>query len=275
MVAERRALYQGFLPDRARRAHVWKYSPSLGGRRPRHFHLEPEVNLVVRGSATFGIGERVTRLSEGELIVFPAGQDHVLMDSSPDLYLYAIGLDPEYSTEALGVGREPVIPLHGRLAEGDLAEVTHRAAELVDRAGVDQAGAELWERVHWLGRRALTRAGPAPHVLTRRVLKLMDQAPDLDLSALGHELRSHPSEISRHFHQDVGMTLVRYRMRRRLLHLIRLVDVGDRDLMAAATVAGFGSYSQCHRTFHSELGCAPREFFCSGLREHLQRAYEG
>jgi AraC-like DNA-binding protein len=197
------------------------------------------------------------------------------MEGSPDLFLYAIGLDQEYSAEALGGAREPVIPLHGRLADDDLAAVTDRAAEIVERAGVDQAGAELWERMHWLGRRALTRGSRPPHVLTRRVLKLMHQAPELGLSALGSELRTHPSEISRHFHQDVGMTLVRYRMRLRLLHLIRLMDVGERDLMAAATVAGFGSYSQCHRSFHSELGCAPREFFRSGLREHLQRAYAG
>jgi AraC-like DNA-binding protein len=43
-------------------------------------------------------------------------------------------------------------------------------------------------------------------------------------------------------------------------------------LTRAASLAGFGSYSQCHRTFQSELGCAPRKFF-SGIREQMQLTY--
>jgi AraC-like DNA-binding protein len=62
-------------------------------------------------------------------------------------------------------------------------------------------------------------------------------------------------------------------MRLRLLQLIRLVDGGAHDLMTAAAAAGFGSYSQCHRTFQSELGCAPRQFFVSELRDRMQRTY--
>lgn len=273
--AEQRALYQRFLPDRDHHAYVWKYTPAIGGRRPRHFHAEPELNLVVRGSATFGIGDGITRASQGELVAFPAGQDHVLVEGSPDLYLYAIGLDPAYSAQVLGPPRDPVLPLHVRLSDDELAAVLDRAEAIVDRAGADQLGAELWARVHWLGQRAVQRAKPPAHVVTRRALKLLESLPELGLAALSRELKTHPSEISRHFHRDVGMTLVRYRARLRLLHVIRLVDAGEHDLMAAASAAGFGSYSQCHRTFHSELGCAPRQFFSSELRHRMQLAYDG
>jgi len=272
--AEQRALYQRFLPDRDPHTYVWKYSQATGGRRPRHFHAEPEVNLVVRGSATFGIGGGVTRVSQGELVAFPSGQDHELVEGSPDLYLYAMGLDPAYSAEVLGAGRAPIMPLHVRLSDDELAVVQDRAAAIVDRAGADQLGAELWERIHWLGQRATRRRKPAAHVLTRRVLGLLESTREFGLDALSSELRTHPSEISRHFHRDVGMTLVRYRTRRRILHVIRLVDGGEHDLMTAASAAGFGSYSQCHRTFHSELGCAPREFFSSGIRERMQSTYD-
>jgi methylphosphotriester-DNA--protein-cysteine methyltransferase len=91
---------------------------------------------------------------------------------------------------------------------------------------------------------------------------------------LAESLRTHPSEVSRHFHADLGMTLVRYRTRLRLLRLIEGVDAGN-DLMRAASTAGFGCYSQCHRSFQAELGCAPRLFFSSGLREQMQAAYLG
>jgi AraC-like DNA-binding protein len=271
--AEPKALYQRFLPGGAEHAYVWKYSQSVGGRRPRHFHPEPELNLVVRGTATFGVGEGVARASAGELLAFPAGQDHVLLDATEDLYLYAIGLDPAYSAEVLGAAGAAVLPLHVRLGSEELTTVVDRAAAIVDRAGADQLGAELWERVHSAARRAASRPGSPAHVLTRRALQRLGTAPELGLDALADELGTHPSEISRHFHRDLGMTLVRYRMRLRLLHFVRFVDEQKGDLTAAAGAAGFGSYSQCHRTFQSELGCAPREFLFSGLRERMELRY--
>jgi AraC-like DNA-binding protein/quercetin dioxygenase-like cupin family protein len=267
------ALFQHFLPDRGQRAFVWKYSQSIGGRRPRHFHDEPELNVVVSGSATFSVGDGVVTACAGDLLAFPSGQDHELLAGSRDLYLYALGLDPVYSAEVLGAKARPITPLHVRLGARELATVLEHAARIVDQRSVDQLCAELWQRVEWLGRRAAVSARRSTHVLTRRALELMAAAPELGLDALARELDVQPSEISRHFHRDMGMTLVRYRMRSRLLELIRYMDAGERDLMSAASAVGFGSYSQCHRTFQSELGCAPRQFFSSGLRERMQLTY--
>jgi AraC-like DNA-binding protein len=79
--------------------------------------------------------------------------------------------------------------------------------------------------------------------------------------------------VSRYFHRDVGVTLVQYRTRARLLRLIELFDAGERNLKELARRVGFGSYSQCHRAFQAELGCAPSEFFASGVRDAMQQAY--
>jgi AraC-like DNA-binding protein len=273
--AGRRALYQRFLPDRQPHAYVWKYAASVGGRRPRHFHGEPELNLVAAGSATFGIGDRVVTASRGDLFAFAPGQDHALLAASPDLYLYAIGLDPAYSSFVLGPAFAEMGPRHVRLAESELDGVVERAAAIVERQDAAEPGAELWERLLWLGRRGEELAGRRPHVLTLRALRAMLAHPEVGLERLARELRTHPSEVSRHFHRDVGMTLVRHRTRVRLLRLIRLMDAQERDLTTLASEAGFGSYSQCHRAFCAELGCAPREFFSSGLRERMQGAYDG
>lgn len=271
-----RVLHQSFLPARPHtRAFVWKYSPVNWGRRPRHFHIEPELNLIVTGSATFGVGETRVRAAAGELLAFSPGQDHVLLEASPDLYLYAIGMTPDFSSEVLRTDRDGVaIPLHIRLETSDFQALVTRSAAIVDRDGVDQPGAELWEYAHWLRRRHWGRVGGAVHVLTRRTLATVSEAPDLGLERVARMLRANPSEISRHFHRDLGMTLVQYRARLRLLRFIRVVDQGGENLMAAAEAAGFGSYSQCHRVFQSELGCAPRQFFVSGLREAMQLAYD-
>jgi AraC-like DNA-binding protein/quercetin dioxygenase-like cupin family protein len=271
---ESRSFHQAFLPTAGKeRAFVWKYSHAIGGRRPRHFHIEPEVNLVVRGTATFAIGNAVAHVMAGDLLSFPGGQDHALLSASPDLYLYAIGLEPEYSAEVLGPERAIGMPLHVALSTHEQKALLDRAAAIVDQTHAHSLAAELWERSYWVGLRGIPRTQRAPHVLTRRTLQLLSRAPELGLSALAQYARAHPSEVSRHFHRDMGVTLTRYRARLRLLHLIRQVDSGETDLMTSASIAGFGSYSQAHRSFQTELGCGPRQFFCEGLREQMQGTY--
>jgi AraC-like DNA-binding protein len=268
-------LHQSFLPTPGQtRGFVWKHSPLNGGRRPRHFHIEPELNLVVSGWAAFGVGKAVLRVCAGELLGFPAGQDHVLLEASPDLYLYAIGLDPALSMEVLRDNqRSALIPLHVRLPPHDLQAMAARAARIVERTSIEQECAELWQQGHWLARRSLTTGSSAVHVLTRRALRELSESPELGLEPLAQRVRANASEISRYFHRDVGMTLLQYRSRLRLLRFIHLVEAGKDNWMTAASAAGFGSYSQCHRTFQSELGCPPREFFRSGLRHEMQQVY--
>jgi AraC-like DNA-binding protein len=267
----RDALFQRFLPDQQQRAFVWKYAQSIGGRRPRHFHGEPELNLVVRGSALVGVGDRIVSVSQGELLAFPSGQDHVLIAGSPDLFLYAIGVDAAYSAEVLGARRGPVMPLHVRLNAIELSAAIKHSAAIVDCPGTAPLGAELWARMQWLGERS-TSASPTPasHVLTRRTLQCLGTAPELGLEALSRQVGAHPSEVSRYFHRDIGLTLVAYRTRLRLLRFIQLVEGGGRTFLTAAIDAGFGSYSQCHRAFQQAFDCAPRVFFGTGVSEEMK-----
>ncbi|MBN2574426.1 MAG: helix-turn-helix domain-containing protein [Deltaproteobacteria bacterium] len=276
MNAARQAVHQGFLPSQgASRAFVWKYSPVNWGRRPRHFHIEPEINLVASGRAAFGIGETVVEVEQGDLLRFPPAQDHVLLAASPDLYLFAIGMDPALSSDVLRAEADQVmLPLRLRLPDGDFRALVNRASAIVDRDGVEQPCAELWEHAYWLGARPRAHSAATMHVLTRRALSAVSQAPDLGLDLLSSRMRTAGSEISRYFHRDVGMTFVRFRTRLRLLRLIRLMDGGDVTLGEAADRAGFGSYSQCHRAFQAELGCSPQRFFHSGLRQQMQQAYD-
>src|SRR5450432_1816043 len=271
-----RALHQSFLPPHGlARALVWKFSLEFRGRRPRHFHAEPELNLIVSGTATFGVGKAVVTESKGDLLSFPPGQDHVLLEASPDLYLYAIGLQPSYSSQVLAAERESIaLPCHLRLTTNDFEALSARAAGIVDRNGVDKPGAELWDHAHWLRRKYSSAEGHGMHVLTRRALSAVSESPNIGLTLLAKRLRTSPSELSRYFHRDVGIKLVQYRARLRLLRFIALVDEGQNNLLASAERSGFGSYSQCHRTFQSELGCGPREFLASGQRQRMQAAYD-
>src|SRR6185503_4490258 len=93
------ALYQPFPIPGTARGHVWHHVPAT--RRPRHFHAEPELNLIAAGHAAFGFGEATISVSAGDLLWWPPGQDHVLLDATPDLDLYVIGVTPAFSEHVL------------------------------------------------------------------------------------------------------------------------------------------------------------------------------
>ena len=91
------SLYQPFpMVTPQVRAQVWRHAPQF--RRPRHFHDEPEINLVVAGSGRFGVGDTTFTAQAGDLLWFTPGQDHVLLEASDDFDLFVVALTPELST---------------------------------------------------------------------------------------------------------------------------------------------------------------------------------
>jgi methylphosphotriester-DNA--protein-cysteine methyltransferase len=76
--------------------------------------------------------------------------------------------------------------------------------------------------------------------------------------------------VSRTFHAELGVPLVEYRARIKLMRFVALVDSG-RSLTRAAFDAEFGSYAQCHRVFFRALRCSPRDYF-AGAREQVDAA---
>ncbi len=253
------ALYQPFPMAGAARGQIWAYAPQY--RRPRHFHAEPELNLVSAGTGMFGAGTRVFSVAAGDLLFWLPGQDHVLLDASADFDLLVVGMAPALSDRVLGVGRAKAYggPTRVRLAPYDTARLRATGGVAVG----EEASAEWWHGAHAL------RSAPADkHILTRRALTSVLERPDLGRAEVAQRLGGHPSEVSRHFHENLGMTWTAFRARQRLLRFVGVVDGGG-SLLAAALEAGFGSYSQCHRVFRGTLGCTPREFFRSPLRRRM------
>jgi AraC-like DNA-binding protein len=262
------ALYQPFPIPGTARGHVWHHVPAT--RRPRHFHAEPELNLIAAGHAAFGYGEATISVSAGDLLWWPPGQDHVLLEATPDLDLYVIGVTPAFSehvlTRCVSGASGGAARLH--LDHGTLTGL--RTACEVQMAGVDAAAVErhvgdLWREAH-----ALRARIPDHHPLTARALSSLLGRPDLKRGELARLIRGNASEVSRYFHRDIGLTLVAYRTRLRLIRFIQLVEGGGRSFLAAAIDAGFGSYSQCHRAFQQAFGCSPRIFFGTGVSEEMK-----
>ena len=265
------ALYQPFpLPGRAR-GHVWHHVPAT--RRPRHFHREPELNLVTRGSAVFGMGDRNIPVVPGDLLWWAPGQDHVLLDASVDLNLFVIGLTPELSERILGTERTSRVTetTRVRVAPDALARLGELCSGVLPRdpMAVERLVGAFWRQAH-----ALRTTIAEKHTFTIRALASLQQRPELRRSEIARAARGYPTEVSRHFHKDTGLTLTEYRKRLRLLRFIELARSGDRNLLSAALDSGFGSYSQCHRVFSDTLGCSPRRYFQSDVCTRMEQSFQ-
>ncbi len=252
-------LLQPFPMHPRHRAQVWRHQPAF--RRPRHFHAEPELNLVVRGGAVLGIGEHAVRVERGDVAFFQLGQDHELVDASDDLEMFVVALRPELAERA-GVR---ALPRLARVPEASIAEV----AGLLSGIAV-VSSPEVHERLLADLFRRFGQLGSEPHVVSRRTLESLVRDPSLSGDALARRVGTLPSGISRHFHEDYGVTMVEYRTRLRLLKFLGNVDRGH-SLTRSALEAHFGSYAQCHRVFQRVFGIAPSSYF-GGARERFDAA---
>lgn len=258
------ALYQPFPMVGRARAQVWRHTTRF--RRPRHFHREPELNLVVEGRGTFAAGDTTLPVAAGDLLWWAPGQDHELLSCSDDFDLFVLGLTPELSDRVLAAASPLAGPTRLRLSPEDLVRFRRTCAAPIggEPGRVEQHLGDLWREAH-----ALRMWAPSKHPLTRRALRSLLLEPELSRADVALRARGHPSEVSRHFHEDMRLTLTTYRTRLRLLRFIEAVDGGAESLLSAALEAGFGSYSQCHRAFQRTLGCTPRAFFGAGVRDAM------
>jgi AraC-like DNA-binding protein/mannose-6-phosphate isomerase-like protein (cupin superfamily) len=253
------AIFQPFPMLTGRRAQIWRHRPEY--RRPRHFHDEPELNVVVAGSCELGVGDRVYRLSAGQMVLFQPGQDHVLLQGSDDLDLFVLALSPELADRALGP--HAVSAACGVIAT--LPAVEGAAAELCQIEDGAACETQLADRFAQAKRRA-----SSSHVLARRAVQIAREEPSVSGAALARRLSTAPSFVSRRFHTELGVPLVEYRARMKLMRFIALVDSGH-PLTRAALDAEFGSYAQCHRVFRRAVGCSPSEYF-AGARQQVDAA---
>jgi AraC-like DNA-binding protein len=265
------ALYQPFPMACAARAQIWRYAPQY--RRPRHFHLEPEIDLVTAGRGYFADDESGVEAAAGDILWWTPGQGHELLRCSGDFELFVIGLTPELSQRVLAA--HALSPLCGvtrlRLSPGDLTAFRARCAIAMldgESAAIERHVGDVWLDAH-----RLRSSGVGIRGLTRRALLSMLEQPKLGRSDVARSARGHPSEVSRNFHKDMRLTITAYRTRLRLLGFIQAVDDGAGTLLEAALAAGFGSYSQCHRSFQRALGCSPRQFFGTSLRQQIEDAF--
>jgi AraC-like DNA-binding protein len=244
---------------------------TVGDVRPRtHRHAELELNLVVRGTASYLLGDRRYALTPGTLTWLFPGQDHVLVDESADHELWWAVFRPALvdrvaTTQHARPLREedPVGQFSRRLDSGRvrrLEALFREVQEAVDGMLVNTGLAYLlsfaWQA--FLDSDDVVE-GVDLHPAVETVARMLQADPDAgDLATLARAASLSPSHLSRIFKEQTGVSIGRFRNQQRLQRFLRLYGTGRRTTaLAAALEAGFGSYAQFHRVFREQTGRSP------------------
>jgi AraC-like DNA-binding protein len=244
--------------------HVAADGPPRG-----HRHAELELNLVVRGSATYLLGDRRYELTPRTLTwLFPA-QDHVLVDESPDHELWWVVFRPGLVSRAAAttplVERDPAGQFSRRLDSRRAERLSGLLHELRDteqedvallNAGLPYLLLSAWRA--FLDSEELI-VGVDVHPAVETVARLLRADPEAGaLGALARTAGLSPSHLSRIFKAHTGVSITRFRNQRRLERFVALYGDGRRTTALAASLeAGFGSYAQFHRVLRAETGQTP------------------
>ncbi len=244
-----------------------------------HRHDELELDLVVRGSASYLLDDRRYELTPRTLTWLFPRQDHVLVDESADHELWWAVFRPALVSRAATGTRAR--PLHERDPAGqfsrriDAASAARLGALLRELHGSEPADGALLNAglpyLLLLAWRAFLEsddlvAGVELHPAVETVAQLLRADPEAgSLEALARTAGLSPSHLSRIFKAQTGVSITRFRNQRRLERFMALYGQGRRTTaLSAALEAGFGSYAQFYRVLRAETGWAPAALRRSG-----------
>jgi AraC-like DNA-binding protein len=261
------SLLQPFPMEGRRRAQAWRYQPQY--RRPRHFHDQSELNVVTCGVGRFVVGNTEIVVRAGQVLGFLPGCEHELVAASDDLELFAIGFEPDLVQahhrehgQRLSFAGGPTTLSDAELRK--LRELCLSVDESRDRLALE---AQLLSVADTVARASESLS------LGWRAAEAIARDPQQTREALSQGLRTNLGDMSRALRRDIGTTLPMLKNRTRALEFVRRLDAGV-PMMTAARLAGFGSYSQCHRIFLQLFGHSPREFVQSASRSERAQRFE-
>lgn len=256
-------------PGREGRLFLYRTHP---GQPRRHRHSCLELNLVLRGRASYLLDGARYELTAGSLLwLFPA-QDHLLVERSPDFAMWVVLASHAAVRRWCADGAPAVLrrrdpgsgfcrwlePAQRRRLDELLAELARHAtpdAEPRFAPGLRFAMLCAWEAFAAAPSRTPER--PVHPAVLRAVQRLIAD-PTLAAPELARAAGLSRARLSRRFVADLGVTLTDYRTSLRLERFLALRDERpELTLLALALEAGFGSYAQFHRVHRRVLGRSP------------------
>lgn len=237
----------------------------------RHRHDVLEFNLGLQGAGVNDLGTRRYPIGPGVLTWLFPGQDHQLVDQSPDFAMWVMVLQPaavaRWSGTDLPLLREHDPPGHHsrRLSDDDtrdLAGHVHALRSMLGDPAAANAGLGFLLRTAWaMYRRAPELPGDgAVHPAVAEAARLIAEQPDMGGEELAARTGLSRARLSRLFHHQIGETILARRERIRVEAFLRIRRQKARpgSMLHDALAAGFGSYAQFHRSFRRVMGVNSR-----------------
>jgi len=240
-----------------------------------HQHVELEMNVVCRGTATYLVKDHRCRLSSGaQLWLFP-GHAHVLIEQSTDFEMWILVIRPnavsticKAEESALMRDSNPAGLFFRRLSPSTSASLVGVFEDIQRKqsnaecynAGLAYALLASWDE--YQRAECIANSGVIDPAVQQALNLLRENEFATGIDSLAAAVKMSPSRLSRLFRADLGISLVEFRNRQRLdlyFHLKRI----DPKLTTsqAALDAGFGSYAQFYRVYRKATGHGPRAQF--------------
>ncbi len=248
-----------------------------------HHHDFYEVYYLLKGEVEYWVDGRILRMRPGDLLLINPQELHRPMvdPESPVYERIVLWINKEYleglSSGSFSLNRcfDTTLPNHTHLIHpvaGERSALTARMSELVREYYSREAGSDLCaygiflqfmvqlNRMAQQETRQPEEAGQLSE-LVQKVLSYISHhlSEPLTLENVAEAFYVSKYYLSHAFSKEVGVSVYRYILLRRLLMARQLLSAGVAAGQACRE-CGFSDYTSFYRAFKSEYGISPREF---------------
>ena len=247
-----------------------------------HHHDFYEVYFLLSGDVAYWVEGRIIRLKPGDLLfINPMELHRPLPDpGQPMCERFVLWINREFleglCTDQLRLDRcfDTALPEHShriRPGSGERAALTARLGALVRESYGNEAGGEMsaygiflqtMVRLNRLARGSEGgQEGEQLSPLVQGAMTFINAHLNdpLSLEAVAGALFVSKYHLSHAFSREVGISVYRYVLLRRLLQARQLLLEGETAGQVCRS-CGFSDYTSFYRAFRSEYGVSPREF---------------
>ena len=243
-----------------------------------HHHDFYEVYYLISGQVEYWVDGRIIRMEPGDLLLINPMELHRPLASQGTMYeRFVLWINREF-LEGLE-GRlnscfDTSLPSHTHLlrpGQSERAALMSRLGEIVQEAYSRDFGSQVSAYGQFLQfmvqlNRLALRTQPKEESeqlseLVRNVLHYISQnlSEELSLEHIAGQFYISKYHLSHAFSREVGVSVYRYIMLRRLLMARQLLSAGESAKQVCRN-CGFSDYTSFYRAFKSEYGISPREF---------------
>lgn len=253
-----------------------------------HHHDFYEVYYLLSGEVEYWVDGRIIRMRSGDLLLINPLELHrpILEEKNRVYERIVLWINKEYLEELysdqvkLSRCFDTSLPTHTHLIRPGVSErsaLTARMGELVREYYSRELGSalsayglflQLMVQMNRMAQKGETQQEEPQQLsgLVQKTLRYIGEnlSQPMTLESISAHFYVSKYYLSHAFSREVGVSIYRYIMLRRLLMARQLLTAGETAGQVCRT-CGFSDYTSFYRAFKSEYGVSPREFIAGNL----------